>query len=77
MVAAKLCQIDPKSKLMFCESVNCMESPRGATPSHTIELCHEKMYLKVFVIVIPKEGLAGWGPANPSFGKTPTTGYNL
>ena len=23
--------------------------------------------------VIPKEGLAGWGPANPSFGMTPTS----
>ena len=32
--------------------------------------------IKIFVVVIPKEGLAGWGPANPSFGMTPTTEYN-
>ncbi len=32
----------------------------------------EKTDLKVFVVVIPKEGLAGWGPANPSLGMTPT-----
>ena len=25
----------------------------------TYERCHEKMYLKIFVVVIPKEGLAG------------------
>ena len=31
------------------------------------------MYLKIFVIVIPNEGLAGPGPANPSLGITPTT----
>ena len=43
-----------------------------------IELCHEKICLKIFVIVIPKEGLAGgWGPANPSFGMTLTTEFNL
>ncbi len=48
--------------------------------------CHEKTDLKVFVLVIPKEGLvgwgfvlvipkeglAGWGPGNPSLGMTPT-----
>ncbi len=33
---------------------------------------HEKTYLKVFVIVIPKEGLACWSPANPSLGMTLT-----
>ena len=38
---------------------------------------HEEIDLKVFVVVIPKEGLAGWGPANPSLGMTPTTEYNL
>ncbi len=38
---------------------------------------HEKTDLKVFVVVIPKEELAGWGPANPSLGMTPTTEYNL
>ena len=30
--------------------------------------------LKIFVVVIPKEGLAGSGPAKPSFGMTLTTG---
>ncbi len=34
---------------------------------------HEKTELKVFVIVIPKEGLVGWGLANPTLGMTPTT----
>ena len=38
---------------------------------------HKKTDLKVFIVVIPKEGLAGWGPINPSLGMTPTTGYNL
>ncbi len=32
--------------------------------------CHEKANLKVF-LVIPKEGLVGWGPAN-FLGMTPT-----
>ncbi len=41
------------------------------------DACHEKTDFKVFVIVMPKEGLAGWGPANPSLGMTPTTEYNL
>ncbi len=39
------------------------------------ELRHGKMCLKIFVVVIPKEGLAGiggQGPANPSLGMTPT-----
>ena len=35
-------------------------------------MSHEKTDLKVFVVVITKEGLVGWGPANPSFGMTPT-----
>ncbi len=26
------------------------------------DACYEKTDLKVFVVVIPKEGLAGWGP---------------
>ncbi len=34
---------------------------------------HEKTDLKVFVAVIHKEGLAGWGPTNPSLGMTSTT----
>ena len=41
------------------------------------EARHKKTGFKVFVVVIPKEGLAGWGPANPSLGMTPTTEYNL
>ena len=41
--------------------------------TQTIELCHGKTDLKIFVIVIPKEGLAG---ANPSFRMTPTTRDN-
>ncbi len=36
------------------------------------ELCPEKMCLKIFLVVIPKEGLAGSGPANPSLGMTTT-----
>ena len=36
---------------------------------------HEKIDLKVFVVVTPKEGLVGWGPANSSLGMTPTTEY--
>ncbi len=36
---------------------------------------HGKTDLKVFVVVIPKEGLAGWSPTNPSLGMTPTTEY--
>ncbi len=38
---------------------------------------HREKRFKVFVIVIPKEGLAGWGPANPSLGMTSTIEYNL
>ncbi len=34
-----------------------------------IKLCRGKFCLKVFVVVIPKEGL---GPTNPSLGMTPT-----
>ena len=41
------------------------------------DACHEKTDLKVFIVVMLKEGLAGWGPANPSLGMTPTTEYNL
>ena len=44
---------------------------------YCIDERHEKTDLKVFVVVIPKDGLAGWGPANPSLGMTPTTEYNL
>ena len=41
------------------------------------DACHEKSDLKVFVVVIPKEGLAGGGSTNPSVGMTPTSEYNL
>ena len=30
-----------------------------------IDTCHEKTDLKVLVVVIPKEGLAGWAGAPP------------
>ena len=36
---------------------------------------HEKTDLKVFVVVTPKEGLAGWGPAHPSLDMTRTMKY--
>ena len=36
---------------------------------------HEKTDFKVFLVVIPKEGLAGWVPANPSLGMTLTIKY--
>ncbi len=36
---------------------------------------HEKTDLKVFVVVIPKEGLVVWGPANPSLGLKSTIKY--
>ncbi len=41
------------------------------------DACHGKTDLKVFVVVISKKGLAGWGPADPSLGITQTTEYNL
>ncbi len=40
----------------------------------TIDEHHEKTVLKVFVVVIPKEG---WRRAHPSLGMRPTTEYNL
>ncbi len=36
---------------------------------------HEKKDLTVFVVVIPKEGWAVWGPANPSLCIIPTVKY--
>ncbi len=36
---------------------------------------HEKTDLKVLVVVIPKEGLEGWSPANPSLGMALTIKY--
>ena len=41
-------------------------------PLSIYDMHHEKTDLKVFVDVIPKEGLAGWGPTNPSLGVTTT-----
>ncbi len=41
----------------------------------TSDARHEKADLKVFVVVIHKEGLVGWGPANHSLGMTPTIKY--
>ncbi len=38
---------------------------------------HKNTDLKVYDVVIPKDGLAGWGPANPSLGMTLTTEYSL
>ncbi len=29
----------------------------------TFDMRHEKTDLKVFVVIIPKEGMVGWGPA--------------
>ncbi len=43
----------------------------------TFDACHEKTDLKVFVVAIIKEKLAGWGPNNPSLGMTATSEYNL
>ena len=40
-------------------------------------ICRENASFKIFVVVIPKEGLAGRGPANPSFDMTPTMQYIL
>ncbi len=41
------------------------------------EPCHAKRALMIFVIVIPKEDLAGNNPAKPSFGMAATIKYNL
>ena len=47
----------------------------GAARKNKRDARHGKTDLEVFVVVIPKEGLAGWGPANPSLGVTPTIKY--
>ena len=49
----------------------------GSAPllSVLFKVCHEETDLKVFVVVMPEEGLAGWGPSNPSFGMTLTIKY--
>ena len=53
------------------KSINALELIRlnmilGPEPHHT------KTDLKIFVVVIPKEGLVGTRPAKPSFGMTLT-----
>ncbi len=40
-------------------------------------MCHAKTDLEIFVIVIPKEGLAGTSPANHSVGITLTVKFPL
>ncbi len=47
----------------------------GGVVSLSFDMRHEKTDLKVFVVVIPKEGLAGRGSANPSLGMTLTIKY--
>ncbi len=47
-------------------------SVRQTDQLKTYDVHHQKTDLKVFVVVIPKEGLVDWGPANPSLGMTPT-----
>ena len=42
-----------------------------------IDARHEKTDIKIFVVVIPKEGLTDWVPTKPSLGMTLTTEYNL
>ena len=55
-----------KDKLRVLAAGACLE----------YELCYEKICLKIFVTVIPKEGLAAGAPTNPSLRMTPTTEYN-
>ncbi len=40
--------------------------------SFIFERCHAKTGLKIFVVVMPKEGLAGICPTKPCFGMTLT-----
>ena len=56
---------------------NCLTIHRLTYPKcvHSFDMHHEKTDRKVFVVVIPIEGLVGWGPANPSFGMAPTIKY--
>ncbi len=58
---------ESEKKPTFCR----LRHPKSGTKLGTLELCHEKICLKIFVIVILKEGLAGWGPAI-LLGMTPT-----
>ncbi len=66
------------------KTVKCVKGTKRLDHGNVSILCqlwaqndmrHEKTDLKIFVVVIPKEGLAGWGPANPSLGITPTIKY--
>ncbi len=52
-----------------------LQSDQTLIACTTCDARHEKTDLKVFVVVIPKEGLAGCGPTNTSVGMTPTTKY--
>ncbi len=60
---------------MFSAESSSVFSLAGPAMQSKYDTHHEKTDLKVFVVVIPKEGLAGWGPANPSLGMTPTIKY--
>ena len=44
-------------------------APKWEIIDYICDMCHEKTDLKVFVVVIPKEG---WAPIDPSFGMTLT-----
>ncbi len=46
-------------------------SRRGSVQQNISELHHAKISLEIFVIVIPKDGLADISRAKPSFGITP------
>ncbi len=61
--------------LLLSSSKCVLELTDHDISKYHIEVCHEKTDLKVFVVVIPKEGLAGWGPANPSLGMKLTIKY--
>ena len=61
----------------FNEHLICTESCLPFYLLAIYDTRHEKTVLKVFVVVIPKEELVGWGPTNPSLGITPTTEYYL
>ena len=68
----------------FVTQYRVVTPPRGSCPcneglSSLTPLQHEPWHamtgIKIFVIVIPKEGLAGTSTANPSFGMTQTIKY--
>ena len=61
--------------MLQCNVISPAENEQAFPLRVQVDVRHEKTDLKVFVVVIPKEGLAGWGPANPSLGMTPTIKY--